>query len=201
MRASRRRVERFAPAVGYRRQAGRGSIDRNPYQPYRGAVQSTILPPVPESGARLPIGEAARRLSLHPRTLMAWERMGLVRPARDGGRRVYSEDELRWLGCLREFNRAGGISLQGVSALLRVVPCWAIRAQLGPDACAAPADTAPSAWRAASALGRLERAYTGPAPPACRDCGIWKARGASGADAWRARRNGRPVADATREDA
>lgn len=198
MRPSPRSVEPFASRVRYRPTAAAGAVDRNPYQAYRGAVQSTVLTPVPESDARLPIGEAARRLRLHPRTLMAWERMGLVRPARDGGRRVYSEDELRWLGCLREFNRAGGISLQGVSALLRVVPCWGIRAQLadGPAPCAAPSE-----WRAGSALARLERAYTGPAPSACRDCGIWNARGAPGADAWRGRMDGTPVANATREDA
>lgn len=155
--------------------------------------------PVPDSAARLPIGDAARRLDLHPRTLMAWERMGLVRPARDGGRRVYSEDEIRWLGCLREFNRAGGISLQGVSALLRFVPCWGIRAQLAEDR-GAPA--APSQWPAGDALGRVERAYAGPPPAACEDCGIWNRRRGQGVLAWRARMDGQPVAvAATREDA
>lgn len=113
---------------------------------------------------------------------MAWERMGLVRPARDGGRRVYSEDELRWLGCLRTFNRQGGVSLQGLSALLKFVPCWGIRAQLdGRDG--APCD--PAAWPAAACLERVARAYAGDAPEGCRTCGIWRTRRREGVGALR----------------
>lgn len=113
---------------------------------------------------------------------MAWERLGLVRPARDGGRRVYSPDELRWLECLREFNRAFGISLRGVAALLGFVPCWAIRARLAaePRPRAAPAE-----WPAGAELLRVARGWEGHAPRACRDCGIWKSRHPEGRAAWR----------------
>jgi hypothetical protein len=102
---------------------------------------------------------------------MAWERMGLVRPERRGGRRVYSEDELRWLGCLQAFNRPGGISLQGVSALLKFVPCWAIRGQLAEET---DGPCVPAEWPAGRCLDRVVRAYGGHAPAACRDCGIWR---------------------------
>src|SRR5262249_60207867 len=40
------------------------------------------------------VGEVAERLGVHWRTLHNWERAGLVRPARAGGRRVYSERDL-----------------------------------------------------------------------------------------------------------
>ena len=43
----------------------------------------------------------------------------------------YSAPELRWLGCVQELNREGGISLQGLSTLLRFVPCWAVRRPSG----------------------------------------------------------------------
>ena len=154
---------------------------------------------LPSSGipGRLPIGEAALRLSLHPRTLMAWERMGLVRPARDGGRRVYSEDEIRWLGCLQAFNRSGGVSLQGISAMLRFVPCWGIRAEL---AAARQVPGAPAEWPAADCLDRVEQAYAGEAPAECRDCGIWRNRRAQGHGAWREKMTGTSVACATGED-
>ena len=135
-------------------------------------------------------------MSLHPRTLMAWERIGLVRPARDGGRRVYSEDELRWLGCLQAFNREGGVSLQGISTLLRFVPCWGIRADLaaGHGGAGAPAE-----WPAANCLERVEHAYAGDAPAECRDCGIWRSRRTEGLGAWREKTTGEHVASATRE--
>jgi MerR family transcriptional regulator/heat shock protein HspR len=41
------------------------------------------------------VGEVAERLGVHWRTLHNWEKAGLVRPARAGGRRVYSDDDLR----------------------------------------------------------------------------------------------------------
>lgn len=123
----------------------------------------------------LPIGEVARRLDLHPRTLMAWERLGLVKPARLGGRRVYSEGEIRWVGCLQAFNREGGISLQGLSALLRFVPCWAIRAEVERGS----APCVPSEYPAATCLERVSRAYAADAPASCHDCEIYRDHAAS----------------------
>ena len=40
------------------------------------------------------VGEVAERLGVHWRTLHNWERAGLIRPARAGGRRVYSDGDL-----------------------------------------------------------------------------------------------------------
>jgi len=116
------------------------------------------------------IGSASRKLGLHPRTLMAYERIGLVKPARRSARRQYSEDDLRWLGCVREFNRKGGISLHGLSTLLRFVPCWAIRREVaaGPDACCAPS------YPASDCLDRVRGAYAGSAPTECLSCGVYR---------------------------
>jgi MerR family transcriptional regulator/heat shock protein HspR len=115
-----------------------------------------------------PIGPASETLGVHPRTLMAYERMGLVRPARRSNRRYYSADELRWLGCVQTLNREGGISLQGLSTLLRFVPCWAVRSEL--QAGSEPAVAAPIERR----LERVRRAYAGSAPEYCRDCGVYR---------------------------
>lgn len=116
------------------------------------------------------IGVAAGKLGLHPRTLMAYERIGLVKPARHATRRRYSEDELRWLGCLQEFNRKGGISLQGLTTLLRFVPCWAIRREIADrgDACCPPE------YPAEDCLGRVRGAYAGAAPETCQSCGVYR---------------------------
>ncbi|NNE42913.1 MAG: MerR family transcriptional regulator [Gemmatimonadetes bacterium] len=118
-----------------------------------------------------PIAEAAERLGVHARTLMSYERMGLVKPVRRSNRRHYSEPELRWLGCVQELNREGGISLQGLSTLLRFVPCWAVRKEMeageSGDCCAA-------SHPAEQCLGRVHDAYAGEAPRMCHDCGIYR---------------------------
>src|SRR5512145_3313449 len=80
-----------------------------------------------EPEARYRIAEASRRVGLHPRTLMLYERLGLLMPARRGQQRRYSDDDLRWLGCIREINHTGGVSLAGMQAFLRYLPCWALR--------------------------------------------------------------------------
>jgi MerR family transcriptional regulator/heat shock protein HspR len=102
---------------------------------------------------------------------MAYERIGLVKPARRSNRRMYSEDELRWLGCAQVMNREGGISLQGLSTLLRFVPCWAILSQVEGDR---RGDCPPADHPAEDCLARVRRAYEGSAPGTCRTCGIYR---------------------------
>jgi MerR family transcriptional regulator, heat shock protein HspR len=115
------------------------------------------------------IGRAARELGLHPRTLMAYERIGLIRPARRRTRRVYSDNDLRWIGCVQEFNRHAGVSLHGLTMLRRFLPCWAVREQVERDA--------GGGWEppGAESLDRVHRAYSGQAPGECRSCGVYRA--------------------------
>lgn len=126
------------------------------------------------------IGEVAERLAVHPRTLMAYERLGLVRPVRRSTRRAYSGAEVRWLTCLRAFNRQGGVSLQGLSTLLQFVPCWAIRAELQAthEQGAVPAD-----YPASDCLSRVVRAYAGEAPQECGGCENYRGGAQSGREA------------------
>jgi hypothetical protein len=102
---------------------------------------------------------------------MAYERIGLVKPARRSTRRRFSDDELRWIACVQEFNREGGISLRGLSALLRFVPCWAVRREI-----AARHDLAccPPAYPAQACLDRVRDAYSGEALEDCRSCGVYR---------------------------
>ena len=52
--------------------------------------------------ALYPIGIIAELLDIHPRTLRIYEQEGLIRPARRGGKRFYSNNDLQWLKCLRK---------------------------------------------------------------------------------------------------
>ena len=52
------------------------------------------------------IGVAAQLVNVHPRTLRIYEDEGLVKPARNGNRRIFSQNDIIWL--------------------LRYAPCWEI---------------------------------------------------------------------------
>lgn len=62
------------------------------------------------------IGEAAAKTGLSLDALRYYERLGLVRPARDsGGRRRYAEADLAWLGFVVKL-RATGMPLADLQA-------------------------------------------------------------------------------------
>jgi MerR family transcriptional regulator/heat shock protein HspR len=87
--------------------------------------KSDIQPLTPETPI-YPIGVAAQLLDVHPRTLRIYEEEGLIAPAHKGQRRMFSENDLRWIGCLRRMIHEQGISISGIKKLLTLAPCWEI---------------------------------------------------------------------------
>ncbi|MFP5212940.1 MAG: MerR family transcriptional regulator [Acidobacteriota bacterium] len=77
--------------------------------------------------ALYPIGIVAELLDIHPRTLRIYEQEGLIRPARRGGKRFYSNNDLQWLKCLRRLLTDDGLNIAGIKKLLTITPCWNIR--------------------------------------------------------------------------
>lgn len=73
-----------------------------------------------------PIGVAAKLLDVHPRTLRIYEDEGLIKPARKGNRRLYSINDITWVGCLRRLIHEEGISIPGIKKLLRYATCYEI---------------------------------------------------------------------------
>ena len=73
------------------------------------------------------IGVVADLLNIHPRTLRVYEQEGLIKPARRGGKRYYSNSDLQWLRCLRKLLTEDGLNIAGVKKLLSMAPCWQIR--------------------------------------------------------------------------
>jgi len=73
-----------------------------------------------------PIGVAAKLLDVHPRTLRIYEDEGLIKPAREGNRRLYSTNDITWIGCLRKLIHDEGISIPGIKKLLRYATCHEI---------------------------------------------------------------------------
>lgn len=79
-----------------------------------------------------PIGVAARLLGIHPRTLRIYEAEGLINPSHVGSRRLFSDNDIKWIKCLRSFIHDEGVSIPGLKKLLDLVPCWEI-ASCPPD--------------------------------------------------------------------
>lgn len=66
------------------------------------------------------IGEAARRVGVSPSALRLWERQGLVRPQRSGGRyRLYSEADLEQLRSVRRLRQVDQLNAPGIRRVLR----------------------------------------------------------------------------------
>lgn len=68
------------------------------------------------------ISVAANLVKVHPRTLMLYEKKGLVKPFRTSrGRRLYSPNEIKFLGFIRFLTQEKRINLNGVQVLLEAI--------------------------------------------------------------------------------
>ena len=73
------------------------------------------------------IGVAAELLGVHPRTLRLYEQGGLLKPARRNNRRFYSNNDLKWIRCIRYLIHERGLNQEGLKRLLALIPCWQIK--------------------------------------------------------------------------
>ena len=87
--------------------------------------RSDVQPLTPAT-AIYPIGVAAKLLNVHPRTLRIYEDEGLISPAHKGKRRMFSDNDIKWVSCLRNMIHEQGISISGIKKLLVLAPCWEI---------------------------------------------------------------------------
>lgn len=72
------------------------------------------------TGRPCTIGEAARRVGVSPSALRLWERQGLVRPQRSGGRyRLYSEADLEQLRSIRRLRQVDRLNAPGIRRVMR----------------------------------------------------------------------------------
>lgn len=67
------------------------------------------------------ISVVAEMFAIHPQTLRAYEREGLLRPARtDGNTRLYSEEDLERIELILRLTKELGINLAGVEVILNM---------------------------------------------------------------------------------
>lgn len=73
-----------------------------------------------------PISIVAEIMGISDQTLRIYEKHGLLNPARRNKTRFYSENDVKWLGCIRDLIHNKKISIAGIKKLLDYAPCWEI---------------------------------------------------------------------------
>jgi MerR family transcriptional regulator/heat shock protein HspR len=72
------------------------------------------------------IGVVSELLGITNQTLRLYEKHGLLKPSRKNKNRFYSENDIKWLFCVRELIHNKKISIEGIKKLLHYAPCWEI---------------------------------------------------------------------------
>lgn len=72
------------------------------------------------------IGVVSELLGTTNQTLRLYEKHGLIKPFRKNKNRFYSENDIKWLFCIRELIHNKKISIEGIKKLLNYAPCWEI---------------------------------------------------------------------------
>src|SRR3990172_13409106 len=73
-----------------------------------------------------PIGVVAELIGTTDQTLRLYEKHGLITPSRRNKNRFYSENDIKWLRCIRELIHNKKISIEGIKKLLDYAPRWEI---------------------------------------------------------------------------
>ena len=67
------------------------------------------------------ISIAADLVGMHPQTLRLYERVGLVKPARRGANRLYSDADISRLRQIQRLTQEMGVNLAGVEIILKLL--------------------------------------------------------------------------------
>jgi MerR family transcriptional regulator/heat shock protein HspR len=67
------------------------------------------------------ISIAAKMVEMHPQTLRLYERMGLIKPARSGSNRLYSDEDIDRLRQIQRLTQEMGVNLAGVEVILNLL--------------------------------------------------------------------------------
>lgn len=73
------------------------------------------------------VSTAAKLLEMSVHTLRKYENEGLILPfKKDSGQRLYSQDDLTRIECIRNAVTEKKISINGIKTLYSIIPCWQI---------------------------------------------------------------------------
>ncbi|MFZ6016240.1 MAG: MerR family transcriptional regulator [Nitrospirota bacterium] len=116
-----------------------------------------------------PIGIVAELIGTTDQTLRLYEKHGLIKPARRNKNRFYSENDIKWLRCLRDLIHNRKISIEGIKKLLDYAPCWEITecSEERRNKCSACIDRTKPCWE----LNRM--ICQGESGRICEDCVVF----------------------------
>jgi len=105
-----------------------------------------------------PIGIVAELIGITDQTLRLYEKHGLLKPSRKNKNRYYSENDVKWLRCLRDLIHNKKISIEGIKRLLEYAPCWEITScpEERRDVCSAYVNKTKPCWELNSMICRKE---------------------------------------------
>ncbi len=79
-------------------------------------------------GSWLKIGEVARSLDIAVETIRMYEREGILIPGKtETGQRIFNENDVHWLSCIRKLIKEQGLNIEGIRRLLALMPCWDLK--------------------------------------------------------------------------
>jgi MerR family transcriptional regulator, heat shock protein HspR len=116
-----------------------------------------------------PIGIVAELIGTTDQTLRLYEKHGLIKPARRNKNRYYSENDIKWIRCLRELIHNQKISIEGIKKLLDYAPCWEITkcSEQRRSKCSAFIDHTKPCWELNRAICNTESGRL------CEDCVVY----------------------------
>ncbi len=115
------------------------------------------------------IGVVADLIGVTEQTLRLYEKHGLIKPGRRNKHRFYSENDIKWLQCMRGLLHNKKISIEGIKMLLNYAPCWEITgcSKELKDKCSAFIDKTKPCWEFNRMICKRESGKI------CEDCVVF----------------------------
>ncbi|MDZ7360223.1 MAG: MerR family transcriptional regulator [candidate division KSB1 bacterium] len=123
------------------------------------------------NGSVVKIGHVAKQLRIAVETIRMYEREGLFIPAKTTtGQRVFTEEDVHWMNCIRRLIKEQGLNLAGIRRLLALMPCWQIKPCSLADRRGCPAFTGATqpCWTLKPNLPAICRTAD------CRECQVYR---------------------------
>jgi MerR family transcriptional regulator/heat shock protein HspR len=119
-----------------------------------------------------PIGVVAELIGTSDQIIRIYEKHGLIKPARRNKNRFYSENDIKWLRCLRDLIHNKKFGIEGVKKLLNYAPCWEITncTDGKRNRCSAYRDRTKPCWELNLAVCQKE------SPAKCEGCVVFLSR-------------------------
>lgn len=118
------------------------------------------------------IGIVAELIGITDQTLRLYEKHELIKPSRRNKNRYYSENDIKWLTCIRDLIHTKKISIAGIKKLLEYAPCWEITdcSEEKKSKCTAYINKTKPCWELNKTICNKESGRS------CEDCVVYMAK-------------------------